>query len=196
MIAWAQRWLTHIENRIAYERAMLGEQGGLKAEGLDIQVGGRVRLNGGNEWLAVERVTKREGAIISLTTNARYGKTRGIEEIAEYREPTAEEAATVKAAKKLPPLCNYPGEGFHAMTKAEWDATHTDYKGSRELGQGAQRPGGYRPDIKAALQAGEQHGRHRVRSVVRAHGLVAVYLTDSKRTDPPKAEAGQVEPVQ
>jgi hypothetical protein len=35
-IAWARRWLEHYENRIAYERAMLDEQGGLKAEGFDI----------------------------------------------------------------------------------------------------------------------------------------------------------------
>ena len=75
------------------------------------------------------------------------------------------------------------------MTKAEWDATHRDYKGSRELGQGARRPGGYRPDIKNAIEAAEQHGRHRVRSVIRMGELMAVYLIDVKRNDPPAAPA-------
>lgn len=194
------RWFAHYENRIAYERAMLGEQGGLKADAFDIQTGGQVLIDG--EWLLVKRVNKKDGRINSVSTNARYVPVRGIEEVKDYRAPTAEEAATRKAAAKLPPMCNYPGDGFHHMTKAQWDDTHGDYKGSRELGQGAQRPGGYRPDIRNAADAAPEHGRHRVRVVVRAGGLSPVYITDAKRTDPPapaKTEAvaalPQPEPV-
>jgi hypothetical protein len=38
---------------------MLDEQGGLKAEGFDIQPGGRVLVDG--EWLVVMRVNKKGG---------------------------------------------------------------------------------------------------------------------------------------
>lgn len=36
-----QRWVEHIDNRLAYERAMLGEQGGIPAEQWAIEPGGR-----------------------------------------------------------------------------------------------------------------------------------------------------------
>lgn len=95
-IAHCDRWIAHFDNRIAYERAMLDEQGGLKAEGFDIQPGGRVLVDG--EWLLVMRVNKKGGQINSVTTNARYVRVRGIEEIKDYRAPTEEDAAKVKKA--------------------------------------------------------------------------------------------------
>jgi phospholipid N-methyltransferase len=190
-IASYGRWLAHIDNRLAYERAMLGEQGGLTADRFDIQPGGQVLIDG--EWLTVKRVNKAGDRINSVSTSARFVPVRGIEEVKDYRAPSAEQAASAKDAAKLPKLCNYPGEGFLHMTKAEWDATHSDYKGSRELGQGAKRPGGYRPDLKNATEAAAHYGRHRVRIVVRAGSLVAVYMTDSKRVDPPAAVAAEPE---
>lgn len=178
-----RRWIAHYENRIAYERAMLDEQGGLAAASFDIQPGGHVLVDG--DWLRVERVTKRNGQILSVTTNARFVPVRGVEKIQDYRAPEPQAAEQAKAKAKLPPLCNYPGEGFHHMTKAEWDSTHRDYKGSRELGQGAEKPGGYRPDIMR--MADDEAGRHRVRVIVRGGRLCGVYLTDVKRVDPPAA---------
>lgn len=184
-MAHSMRWITHYQNRLAYERAMLAEQGGIAADKFDIQKGGQVKVRG--EWSDVVRVNKSGGRITSVTTKCRYVPVRPIEEVQDYRAPTAEKAAQVEKASKLPPMCNYPGEGFHHITKAEWNATHKDYKGSRELGEGAQRPGGYRPDIKNAVSQAEKFARHRVRSMVHHGGLTAVYLTDAKRTDPPAA---------
>lgn len=100
-IADAGRWIAHLDLRLAYERAMLGD----------------------------------------------------------IPEP-------VKVKRSLPPMVNYPGEGFHHMTKAEWAAKHADYKGSRTVN-------GYR--VRTA--------------VIHTNGssaLCPVYLTDSKRTDPPE----------
>lgn len=189
---WHRRWLEHYTNRLVYERAMLEEQGGIAADRFDIQPGGQVLSRG--EWATVTRVTRKGGKLVSVTTNARYVRVRGIEEVKDYRPPSPEQAAAAASTAKLPPLCNYPGEGFHHMTRAEWDNTHKDYKGSRELGTGAVRPGGYRPDLKNADAAGD-YGRHRVRSVVRHGGLTAVFITDAKRTDPPAAPAVPAAPT-
>lgn len=176
-IAHYDRWIAHYENRIAYERAMLDEQGGLKAEGFDIQVGGRVLIGG--EWLVVMRVNKAGGKINSVTTNARFCRVRRIEEIKDYREPSLEDAAKVKKATKLPPLVNFPGEGFLAMTADEYKRRPSDYKGTR------------------TAEATAAHGAYRYRAVFTFNGsyqLVQVYITDAKRVDPPAPDAA--EPVQ
>lgn len=173
-IAHCDRWIAHYENRIAYERAMLDEQGGLKADGFDIQPGGRVLIDG--EWLVVMRVNKKDGQINSVTTNARYVRVRGIEEIKDYRAPTEEDAAKVKKATKLPPLVNFPGEGFIEMTAEEYKKKHNDYKGTR------------------TAQATATHGAYRYRTAFMPNGgyrTAQVYLTDAKRVDPPAPEAAE-----
>lgn len=182
------RWIAHYENRLAYERAMLAEQGGLAADKFNIKLGGEVLVRG--TWQKILRITKREGKPVSVTTDCRFVPVRSIEEIKDYRAPSAEVAAAATAAGKLAPMCNYAGEGFLHMTKAEWDATHADYKGSRELGQGAKRAAGHRPDIKSDSKEVQNVGRHRVRVVVRG-GLKPVFLTDVKITDAPPV--GKVE---
>lgn len=173
-VAHCDRWIAHYENRIAYERAMLDEQGGLKAEGFDIQPGGRVLVDG--EWLVVMRVNKKGGQINSVTTNARYVRVRGIEEIKDYRAPTEEDAAKVKKAAKLPPLVNFPGEGFIEMTAEEYKRKPTDYKGTR------------------TAQATAEHGAYRYRTAFLANSgyrIVQVYITDAKRVDKPAPEAAE-----
>lgn len=176
-IAWCSRWIAHYENRISYERAMLEEQGGLKAEGFDIQPGGRVLVR--NEWLVVIRVNKKGGAINSVTTSCRYVSVRSIEEIKDYRAPTEEDAAKVKKATKLHPLVNFPGEGFVEMTAEEYKKKPADYKGTR------------------VTKATAEHGAYRYRSVFLANSgyrIVQVYITDAKRVDPPAA-TDAAEPV-
>lgn len=156
---WHQRWISHCNHRIAYEKAMLQEQG------IDVDTvpeyapGGRVRC--GQNWYTVLRVNRREGAIVSVTTNRRYGRLILTVEIAEYVPPTEEAAKAVAQATKRPPLCNYPG-GV-TMTKAEWAAIHRDYKGTR------------------VVAATENAGAHRVR--VRMGS--PVFISDQKRVDPP-----------
>jgi protein-L-isoaspartate O-methyltransferase len=172
-VARARRWLAHIENRIAYERAMLGDAGGLPAERFDIVVGGQVLVR--REWVTVLRVNRKDGMIVSVRTNAQYVPVRSIEEIQDYRPPAPGIAAKVKAASKLPPLCNYPGEGFREMTKAEWE----------------RYPGGAK--VIRREKATADRGAHRTRYVM-AGGwqLVQVFLTNAKRSDPPPA--GEVAP--
>src|SRR5262249_1621956 len=89
-------WQAHYPNRIEYERAMLAEEGGIAGEAFDIQVGGRVLVRG--EWVVVIRVNRKDGKILSVSTNARYVTVRGIEEIEDYRAPTPEEIEQTKKA--------------------------------------------------------------------------------------------------
>ena len=170
-IAHALRWIAHITNRIEYERAMLDEQGGLKAAKFDIQPGGMVLLPGG-EWVTVIRVNKSGSHVTSVTTNARFVRVRKIEEIQDYRPPTEERANAVKAATKQAPLCNYPGEDFRHVTHQE---VKKRYSHIREI------------------KANDRYAAHRSYHTIKGgpgldcHNMIPVYITDKKRKDPPPA---------
>jgi protein-L-isoaspartate O-methyltransferase len=162
------RWIKHYDNRLAYEQTMLEDQGGLPAEKFDIEPGGMV-LTGG-EWVTVIRVNRSNGAITSVTTNARYVRVKNIETIKDYKPPTEEDKIRVKNATTLPPLCNYPGEGIKEITKADWKRRYHDGKGTQDV------------------EATETTPRHRVRYFYTMYGkppIQQVYITDEKRKDPP-----------
>jgi len=182
IIAHCVEWINHIDNRLAYERAMLQEAGGLAAEKWDIKPGGRV-LTHHNEWVTVVRVNKANGAINSVTTNARYVSKVGIEKIKDYQPPTEEQAAAVKAVTAKAPICNYPGRvgikrimsymcdivehDIKEITQEKWDKTYKDYKGTRDVA------------------ATETVGAHRVRYMLIDREYSPVFITDAKRKDPP-----------
>lgn len=184
-IARAERWIAHLDNRLDYERAMLGESGGVAADKFQLEVGGRVLCR---EWyrskgyLTVLRVNRKGGAIVSVSVSV--GDCIGVvnvEKIEDYRPPEPGAAEKVKKATKLPPLVNYPGEGFRHMTRAEWDraAKHSDF---------------YRI---ARLKASATRGAHRRREAPMEGGpyykSVGVYITDAKRVDPPPPEQESAE---
>ncbi|HVR02798.1 MAG TPA: DUF3560 domain-containing protein [Polyangia bacterium] len=106
--ASSERWIAHIDRRIAYEKAMMGE--------------------------LFDRMTER-----------------------------AAEAKKARAAA-IPPLANFPGEGYTPITKAEYAKIHKDYKGTRVV-RGA-----------------------RIRTAIVRGSLVPIFLTDSKIVQPPQAE--------
>jgi predicted RNA methylase len=175
-----RRWLAHIENRLAYERAMLGESGGVAASKFNIEIGGRVLCSGwmrSRGYLVVGRINKTGGVINSVST------TEGvvpIERVEDYRAPEADDAEKVKAAKKLPPLVNYPGEGFRHLTKAEYDsrAKHSGFWHIKRM------------------KATDKYGAHRQRHATAKDGgynLVGAYLTDVKRVDPPPPEGAPLQ---
>lgn len=166
-IAYCERWLTHYANRLAYETAMLGETGGLPADAFTIEVGGKVAAY--SEWLTVLRLNRRDGQILSVTTEApvRFSYQQRLtipyERITQYMPPTPESKATAK----IPPLVNHISQGCVQMTKAEYSELWSGYKGTRK---------------QAATTA---HGAYRYRVAVRAGRLLPVYLTDAKQVDPP-----------
>ncbi len=167
---WAARWLDHIANRLEYERAMLGDSGGIAAEQFDIQIGGRVLI--GAEWCVVIRVNKSGGKVVSVTTTARYVGVRGIEEVKDYRAPEPEDAAKVAAVSKLAPLCNYRTDGCKEMTGEEWKRV-TRYSDA------------YFVDRVKATETTAEH-RRRTSSVSFGGARVPVFITDAKVTEAPK----------
>jgi len=170
---YAERWIAHLDLRLLYERAMLDEDGGIAADRWTIEKGGRVLVR--DEWLPVVRVNRSAGAICSVTHVAprtvRWQPiwTTGIEEVRDYRPPTADDAATIARAMKKPPLCNYPGTGFVTMTKTEWERIYRDFKGSH------------------TIEATATAGTHRVRSRIMGFaGRECVFVSDLPRKDPPR----------
>lgn len=180
-LARCDRWIAHYDNRIAYETAMLAEQGGTAADKFDIEQGGTVLV--GREWVAVLRVNRVAGKISSVSTNRRYARVIPIEEVQDYRAPSAEQAQAVKTATKLGPLCNYQGERFAHLTTAQWDAIYKDSRWYQKVA------------------ASEAHGAHRVRCVLGCHlpreariegdhhARRYVFVTDAKTVQPPAALA-------
>jgi Domain of unknown function (DUF3560) len=181
--ARAERWIEHLQNRLAYERAMLGEQGGLITDKHELKVGGQVLVGG--TWATIVRVNVGIGGKVeSVSTNARnYLRVASVEQIKGYREPEEGAAEKVKASKKLPPLVNYPGEGFRHMTTAEWNRIMRHTSGFY-----------YVDRIGASLE----HAAHRCRKAPQEGGpyykTVGVYLTDMKRTDPPPVASATPKP--
>lgn len=168
----ANRWLEHINGRLSYERAMLAEGGGLASDAFNFEVGGRILWRG--EWCLIKKVNRKAGAVCSVSVVARYCSVAPVESIRDYRPPTEDEAAKVKAATKLPPLCNYPGEGFRHMTTADWKRNHwSDVS--------------YVTKIEATATTAAHRVRCYPKSSAQSWLSDFVYLTDAKRTEPPAA---------
>ena len=170
------RWIAHYENRLAYERAMLDESGGLAADKWNLEPGGRVLGRFG--WCVIERVNRRDGAITSVSViGGNYGSTMGIEQIKDYQPPSDGDADKVKKATALGPIVNYPGEGFEPMTKAEYTERVPRWSDFPKL---------------ARYGATDEHGPYRVRQLPGPKGFfgprISVYLTDQKIITPPKAD--------
>lgn len=117
-IPHGERWKQHYENRLAYERAMLADSGGLRADSFDVQVGGQIQRRG--EWLVVTKLNKRGGKITSVTVAGHFLSTVQAEEIQDYRPPAEGDAEKVAAATRQAPLCNFRSEGCIEMTSDEW----------------------------------------------------------------------------
>jgi hypothetical protein len=174
-IARLSRWTAHYRNRIAYERAMLDEHGGVLASNTEMVPGGQVKSRG--EWLTIIRVNRSGGKISSLVTPEYSFMSRGNgaviiitpDRITEYKAPSPEDAKTAKAAAKRPPIVNYPGEGFEHMTKEQWTKKHADFK-----------------QVKG-IAAGDDHKAYRIRRVMSTgYTLSPVYITDMKIIELPR----------
>ncbi|EGY9635542.1 DUF3560 domain-containing protein [Salmonella enterica subsp. enterica serovar Rough O:c:z] len=168
-----QRWVTHYRNRLAYERAMLDESGGVVSRTQEFEQGGQVQSRG--EWLTIIRINRSNGAVSSVVTpyysfmGCKGTMTLTPDRITDYKAPSAEEARAAKQAAKRPPIVNYPGEGFRKMTKAEWTRIPADYKAVRGVAEN------------------DEHGAYRFRRVMTSgYTLDNVYITDMKTVEIPQ----------
>jgi protein-L-isoaspartate O-methyltransferase len=75
-IAYCERWVAHLENRLAYERAMLGESGGTAADKVGPEKGGACRCwataRGASSWSYIQKVNK-----VSVTVLDNWGNGGG-----------------------------------------------------------------------------------------------------------------------
>ena len=175
------RWLAHLDNRLAYERAMLDESGGLPADQFEFQVGGQVCRRG--SWHVITKINRVGGVVNSVSVLGHFASTITVDEIKGYRPPQEGDAQKVAAITATGPICNYPGDGVYGITQDQWDSAHKESKGT------------------SVRKANEQHGTHRVRHLMNwklrgfGHvvssqwGLSPVWITDAKRKDPPAPAA-------
>ena len=148
VIAWANRWLQHIENRLTYERALLQESntlvanlsaGLVKPEKGGAVYTGSVRLSrtGIVEWLYVDKVNK---ITVSVTEVANYGGGRWSRKIPLDKIKGMMSAAEVKAAMAAGNLTEKEDKtGFYTRSerpepiiKPEVDATGAKFGAMKE----------------------------------------------------------------
>lgn len=78
-IARSERWIQHYENRLTYERAMLGEQGGLPTDRVKAEKGGAIKcwVNRGN-WIQIQKVNRVSVTVLDNWGNGGRDFTRTI----------------------------------------------------------------------------------------------------------------------
>ena len=72
LIEWAERWIAHLENRLAYERAMLAEAGGIATDKVKPEKGGACKCwaspGHGRGWSIIQKVNR-----VSVTVLDNWG---------------------------------------------------------------------------------------------------------------------------
>lgn len=80
--AWGNRWVSHYENRLIYERAMLNEAGGTVADRSKPEKGGAVRCwaspGFGKGWAVIQKVNKASVSVLDNWNNGGRNFTRTI----------------------------------------------------------------------------------------------------------------------
>jgi phospholipid N-methyltransferase len=81
-IARAERWITHLENRLAYERAMLGESGGIATDRTKPEKGGGCKCwaspGHGRGWSVIQKVNRVSVTVLDNWGNGGKNFTRTI----------------------------------------------------------------------------------------------------------------------
>lgn len=182
-IEHCNHWIEHISNRLAYERAMLAEGGGLVADKFNLEIGGQIKRRG--VWMVITKINKVGGVVNSVSVVGHWTSTVPIEDIQEYKAPAEGDTEKVQAATKMPTMCNYITENCATMTQAEYTAIYKDHKGS------------------TTIDATDIHDRHRIRTIsgflASRHGgkvenqwhWCRVFISDAKIKEAPKLTAGK-----
>lgn len=124
-IAWAQRWVSHYDLRLSYERAMLDEAGGTAADKTGPEKGGAAKCWAGPRggWAYIRKVNK-----VTVTVEDNWGNggknfTRTIPFDKLSAIMTAAEVAAARAAGQLIETDDGTGFFLHIPTPAATDDT-------------------------------------------------------------------------
>lgn len=188
--AYYSRLIQHCEFRLEYERAMLGESGGLATDKFDIRVGGRICRRG--QWFVVSKLNKKDGALRSVSVLGHWCSTVQAEEISDYQPPEEGTAEKVKTVTKQKTLVNFRAPGCKEMTTAEWKQ-RCKYSDSYYVGEftiDGEYTSKWADDRKTAA--------YRQRTMSAGGSLnytrVPVFLTDAKVVEPPNPQLAAVKP--
>ncbi len=117
-IEWRNRWIQHYENRLTYERAMLGEQGGIIADRVKPEKGGAVRSwagpGHGRGWSYIRKVNKvsvtLEDVALYATGDRKFTRTMPLDQLKGIM--TKAEVDTARAAGPARFAETAHGDGF------------------------------------------------------------------------------------
>ena len=115
-VAYCERWLTHLENRLAYERSMMGESGGLPSDKVMPEKGGGCRCwVSRGEWLFIKKVNK-----VSVSVEDNWGNGgRNFTRTVPFDKLTAIMSKADVEAKRAAGLLVETTDGIGYFVKAE-----------------------------------------------------------------------------
>jgi len=185
------RWINHILNRLAFERSELGEVSLFDGDLTATILQAFARENGAEKPKAIKtengfKLVSKVPLPLHIAESNELELTDG--EWRNLMQSTGHEVSPPKP--KAPPILNFKAVALISsmygnfnqysqieMTKAEYSAIHTDYRGIRLSSCGTFK---FRTCMHRAPGAA-------------SHGLVAVFLTDSKVHDVPESPAIRLE---
>lgn len=161
-IQWAQRWVDHYENRLAYERAMLADAGGTVADQIGPQKGGAVRCwVGRGSWVYIQKVNKISVTVLDNWGNGGKNFTRTVEFDQLRAIMSADQVAQARTDGLLVELQDKTGFMLRAAPTDEAQEETTDERNARLHAEHmtACKPAAPNADIeamRATLKAGVQ----------------------------------------
>ena len=149
-LAYVGRWLSHLQNRIAYERAILAEAGGTAADQTGPQKGGACRCWAsprGGGWSYIQKVNKVSVTVLDNWGNGGENFTRTIPFDKLSGVMSAAEVAEKKASGAL--IEAQDGTGFYLAEKPTTTSNPETKDGSEPQDGGAEQCPSIGQDIAA-----------------------------------------------
>jgi hypothetical protein len=140
-IGWIDQWLEHLKNRLAYERAMLAQEGGIAASRTTPEVGGACQCwaspRGG--WSLIKKVNKVSVTVLDNWGNGGADFTRTIP-FDKLR--AVMNRAEVDAARQEGRIIGEKPLGFHLLPKVQASASNASSSMESVSAPGIQTPHG------------------------------------------------------
>ncbi len=148
VIAYAQRWVQHYENRLAYERAMLDDAGGTEADRNRPEKGGACRSwVSRSEWLFIVKVNKVSVTLLDnwgnggkdFTRTIPFDKLQGLMSRAQVEAARSEgrligeTSRGFQLAKQPPAPALASAASSTSMPSAATPATHVDSQALKQV---------------------------------------------------------------